>query len=86
MVTWANALTKKQDTIPDQPIVNIDELLWTLILFLLLLLQNDLLSCTCSLILFDVDGTLAMVRILGDRCLESGVRQRPTFPDLVTIQ
>ena len=42
VVTWANALTKKQDTIPDQHIVNIDELLWTLILFLLLLLQNDL--------------------------------------------
>ena len=42
VVTWANALTKKQETIPDQHIVNIDELLWTLILFLLLLLQNDL--------------------------------------------
>ena len=55
MVTWANALTKKQETIPDQPIVNIDELLWTLILLLLLLLQNDLSSSTCSLILFDVE-------------------------------
>ena len=67
MVTWANALTKKQETIPDQHIVNIDKLLWTLILVLLLLLQNDLLS-SCSLILFDVEWDTCNGPVSGVWC------------------